>query len=84
MIVVVRLPCRDVVAQALIVPRVSVTLVVAKTSEALVLTFVATVRTPSAELPTRNGVNAAKAVRLAVRTTNADAVFEGVGNILQE
>ena len=83
MIVVIGVPCRDVVAQALAVPGVGVTLAVAETGTALVLALVATVRAPGAELSTRDGVDAAKAVRLAVGAADADAVLERVGNVLR-
>jgi hypothetical protein len=83
MIVVIRMPCGSMVVQAFIVPRIGVALGVAEPAATLVLTFIARVRAPNTELPSRNGIDATKAMRLAVGAADADAIFERVCDILR-
>ena len=83
MIVVIRVPSGGVVVQAFLVPSICVALPVSQAAPTFILGFVACVRAPNAELPARYGVDAAEAVRFAVRAADAHSVFKGIRNVLQ-
>ena len=84
MVVVLGVPRRGMVGEAFIVPSISIALSITEATAAFLFCFTACVRSPSAELTSRNRVDATKAVWFTVGAANANAVFERIGDVLQE
>ena len=84
MVVVLGVPRRNMVGETFVIPSISIPLSITEATAAFLFCFTTRVRSPSAELTSRNGVDAAKAVWFTVGAANADAVFERIGDVLHE